>query len=282
MKLHIISDIHLEYYAKISTLEELENKIPSLYETCSKETKDIILILAGDIGYITMNNYWKFLQDCSEKYKYVICITGNHEYYSIKNRKYDFDKLRLEKISVCENKIYNFDELESMAMTRSKDIKNLYYLLDDKITLDGITFIGTTMWSHIPNHVKMIISTRVNDYNCIYTNNKLITTEFINEIHDKQTKYILENITDNCVVITHHLPRQELIHEKYYPYEDVNTSIMATSLPEAIFDKRIKLWICGHTHTHMECKYNDISFIANPMGYYKENPNPHIVELEIN
>ena len=99
MKLHIMSDIHLEYYQNVLSIEQLLMKIPSLYDTCHYDNlKEIILILAGDIGYILKNNYWDFLTNCCQKYKYVICIKGNHEYYFTKksHKKYNFDEL--EKI----------------------------------------------------------------------------------------------------------------------------------------------------------------------------------------
>ena len=66
MKLNILSDIHLE---NIKTFE--------LPLDCS----DQCLILAGDIGYPKSPEYMNFIQKCSSAFKYVIIITGNHEYY---------------------------------------------------------------------------------------------------------------------------------------------------------------------------------------------------------
>ena len=117
MKLHIMSDIHLEYYPNVSSIEQLLVKIPSLYDTCYNDNlKEIILVLAGDIGYILKNNYWNFLKDCCQKYKHVICIKGNHEYYITK-------KFNIK---------YNFDELEKIAQEKANNIENLYYLSNDK------------------------------------------------------------------------------------------------------------------------------------------------------
>lgn len=268
MKLHIMSDIHLEYYQNVSSIEQLLTKIPSLYDTCHYDNlKEIILVLAGDIGYILKNNYWDFLKDCCQKYKYVICIKGNHEYY----------------ITRKSDKKYNFDELEKIASEKANDIENLYYLSNDKIILDGFTFLGTTLWSFIPDEYKLITMSSINDYNYIYHNNTNITTEFINNINREQTNWLLENINteiNNIIIITHHVPIKELVHSKYDKYKDILHSFQCTNLPNEIFSNKIKLWICGHTHTPMECEYKNIKFISNPIGYYGENINPNIREYE--
>ncbi len=65
MKLHLISDLHLEFYSDLDSLEKLCVKIPTLFSGTTLnpikgETTDVTLILAGDVGSPTLSNYWNF------------------------------------------------------------------------------------------------------------------------------------------------------------------------------------------------------------------------------
>ena len=66
--------------------------------------------------------------------------------------------------------------------------------------------------------------------------------------------------------------------KKYKLYD----SAFMTELNKMFTDK-IKMWICGHTHTPMS--YTDevtgIHMITNPLGYEKENINSKINEIEL-
>jgi len=265
MKLHIISDIHLEFLPRVNSLSSLQKHVPSLYSKCDLDLHNITLILAGDIGYITMDNYWEFLKDCASKYKYVVCIKGNHEYYSSS---------------------YNYEELEEREQEKSSHIKNLHHLSSDKIELDGITFLGTTLWTHIPDQDRKAIQEQVKDYSeiyCskIYSNNRPIDIDFTNKLHEEQMKWLQDNIStsNNIVVITHHVPLPELSHSKYSSYKNIMSSFVNTDLPQEIFSNKIKLWIAGHTHTSMEHTHNGIKFIVNPLGYRGENKKPSIYQI---
>ena len=102
----MISDLHLEFHPTINNLSDLSSKVPSLFEGINNpnkgQTRDIILILAGDVGYPTEKNYWNFIEDCASKYKHVIYICGNHEYYNdridIVNDTIKFNNEKLRKI----------------------------------------------------------------------------------------------------------------------------------------------------------------------------------------
>ena len=66
LEIQVFSDLHLEY---------LDSNIDI-------ERKSDILFLAGDIGHIDDPKYLAFLNMCSIKWKIVISVLGNHEYYS--------------------------------------------------------------------------------------------------------------------------------------------------------------------------------------------------------
>ncbi len=275
-KLHILSDLHLEFYG-INSLTELTTQIPSLYQDITAELRlncfnDVILILAGDINYITSNSYWDFLADCTKYYQQVICIPGNHEYYQ-----------------TTELPKKTYIELNELIRFRANLIPNLHYLLGDKITIDRgsnkYTFIGNTMWSIVSKKV----TTSIKDYKYIYDNErKVITSDFITNLHRRQVQNLLNLIQETSkdlnaqiVIITHHLPIPELVHPKYQQYILINQAFVTYDLPDEIFDNRIKLWICGHTHTPMNVMKKGIQFICNPVGYKGENSNPKVLVYEL-
>lgn len=269
MIIHIISDIHLERYkdTEASNFEDIEKLNPTIFSKSldpnKRETSEVTLMLAGDIGHPNRQNYWKFIKDCSDKYKNVILISGNHEYYNVPNketRNTTFSMSSVDKL--IDDKII---ELE---------LNNVYFLNKTSVQIDGYNIVGTTMWSNISKEHEQTIVQCVNDYNHIFDDElKRITTEHINTLHKDQLNWLKNNISDNTIVITHHLPTSHLSHEKYSKYNSISSSIWTDLTDENIYSNKIKLWICGHTHTPMEYLQMDTNtlFVTNPLGHYKEN-----------
>lgn len=260
---HILSDLHLEHRLKISTLDQFANTFKQLgrkgYDVNDSENKKRILILAGDIGYPTQKNYWSFLKDCATKYKNVICIPGNHEYYD-------------------EN--YNIDETNEIIKQKTQEIfnetENIYYLNNSFVTIDGVKYIGTTLWSQLDTTFKRQIVDCLNDFNYIKVKFcKALTFEQYNKFHQRDLKWLQDEINltvsdgnSNFVVITHHLPSNQLIHPKYkiHPYNDIN-SAFSTNLDHMI---QGKMWIAGHTHNQITKNINGTQVVVNPFGYANE------------
>lgn len=257
-KIHVMSDLHLEFnYDKIKSID-------SIVDT-SIDTSETILILAGDIGYPQMQNYWDFLNSCAERYMDVIFITGNHEYYSDE---------------------FDWHQINNLIESKQKP-NNLHFLNKSKLVLKGITFLGTTGWTHIPPRSISYVVETMNDYEYIQTNkvtNKLLTTTDVNTEHDDCIKWLESEITntdDKIIIITHHLPTFSLIDKKYSKYHNINCAF-ASDLTK-LFDNKIKFWVCGHTHTKTKWTYapTNTTFIINPFGYEGENEIFNVEEFEI-
>ena len=143
ISIQIISDIHLEFDGKHGTYK----KMPKLE---NKDDKASILALLGDIGYPSMEIYEKFIQDIREKYKYILIITGNHEYYDEKKEMY--------QINQCIDKIVNKYE-------------NVYFLNKKAIEFEdlspNIRFIGTTLWTKYPSSLKHSAKLALSDFRYI-------------------------------------------------------------------------------------------------------------------
>lgn len=263
---HIISDTHIDLLKNVNKLNDLTAKyLKNNVNVNNIILKNKILILAGDIGNPLIESYWNFLEDCASKYKHVIFITGNHEYY-------------------CKNLDikYTIDEIDELIELRSSTIDNLHFLQKKSIILDDIQYIGCTLWTKISKNDEIMISKSMNDYRQIYkSKNKLISADETSIIHDNHVKW-LKNILKNelpTIVITHHLPSLQLIDKKYRKYSDINHAFY-TNL-ENIFNSNIKLWVAGHTHMSKKVTINKVPIIVNPLGYIGENNNTIIEEFNL-
>lgn len=314
---HILSDLHLEYNQDVTCLKSLINKYPSLNSIQSykkrygiftginnkiahvpemdplitssnnsmfdlKVTQNKIFILAGDVGNPYKQNYWSFLKDLSEKYAYVIITTGNHEYYNMTK----YTKNTMPEIN-------NFIKTNLNRICNSTDNdNNIIFLNRDSKIINGINYIGATLWTHIPINFEKILDNGMSDYKYIYhTNNTLLTAKKSNLIHSNDVEFIKQSIHKNIknIVITHHLPIPELSHPKYNNYgilqygffSDLrkNKNDIFESQPKVDFTN-INLWICGHTHTPMHITDSQTHFIANPLGFQKRSL-PHILNIDL-
>ena len=191
MKIHILSDLHLEgYHFRI--------------DRC--QTDADVLILAGDIGRVDGNHYIvlkTFLTDCRKMYDNVIYVAGNHEfYYSDLYEGYALLK------DMCED-------------------TEVFFLQNEEVNIDGINFFGTTLWTDM-NMMLASEETReyLNDFRCISNGSNLITTDFIFEENLLARQFLKD--TNANVIITHHVPNKEGIHCKYalssgnYGFQNVN------------------------------------------------------------
>ncbi len=265
-KIQYISDIHLEFYKKLSSLPQIS------------VTSDI-LVLAGDIGYPTTTLYWEFLEQQSLRFKNIILITGNHEYYHTQNA--------IKQGKILD--IHTMDELIASELNR-RELKNIHFLnsKNNSIVIDNICFIGNTLWSHIPDGAIYEVSQRMNDYKNIFINNdeyglETISTDDINKLHLEQKDDLVNtllNITksdsiNKVVIITHHLPSFQLINPKYQTSElkELNYAFASDILDTLDDDvkSKIDLWICGHTHSPESKVVNGVQCVINPIGYPGEN-----------
>lgn len=245
MKIRYYSDLHLEFYRE-NEIDFIINKIPN--------GKDEICILAGDIGNPYEENYKKFMYFIENNFKKSFIIAGNHEYYNLYK-------------SIEEINIY----LENFFTKYS----NITFLNNNYEYYEDYCFIGTTLWSKIINP-----NIQINDLHFIY-NFDYLQYNRLNMIAVDFLEDAINN-NNNCIIITHHLPTNNLINEKFktYKYRPYN-QFFYTNLEELIekYNNKIKCWIYGHTHIKSIKKINNISFLCNPIGYKNENINPWSYKL---
>jgi predicted phosphodiesterase len=211
-QLQVCSDVHLDY-GDIS---------PSEFSKVVDPQAEI-LVLAGDIGNPFTEIYEQFIRYCSENFKCVLYVAGNHEYYKHKNA-----------IAQTNYQINN-------VLHR---FSNVHFLNNKIFEYEGITFVGTTLWSHIGDEMGPAKLYYMNDFRSITGFSPVVS----NYLFKSNLSFITSALDkyENCIVITHHGPSMKCISSEYLG--DKLNCCFATDLEYLFEHPHIRGWIYGHTH----------------------------------
>lgn len=251
MKIRITSDLHNEF----PLWGGYENfPFPPL-----PDDKETVLVLAGDIGLLANpRTYEDLIRQCSEQFKYVFWIAGNHEYYQ-----------------------GNLDKYSIKSAIESLDLKNLY---TSKLILERekIAIIGDTLWTDFNDADPRLMDyakIRMNDFRLIEVGDKRTALHPARTVveYDRQKKRIFEDVEYysglgfKCVVVTHHAPSFKSVAEEYKG-DDLNYAFYS-EMDEEIKKYKIEYWIHGHTHKEFDYMIGETRVICNPKGYRHEHNN---------
>lgn len=224
MKIQLMSDLHFEFGWKMKLTE----------------MQDVTLVLAGDVDS-DPDRLEEFIRYACTNRRAVIMIAGNHEFYG----------------NNYEDVIWNLDLL-------ADEIDNFHFLENEHVILDGINFIGATLWSE-PDWG---VFRKIADSAQITFGNRHITDKDIASMCRQSKKYItkaIREIEGKKVVITHFGPDQALMHPKWLAYPNMNTYFWAHGLQDTFKDA--DYWFFGHTHDPIDMKIDGCQFVCNPNGY---------------
>lgn len=256
-KIQLASDIHLEF-----------GSLPLLNNVGGD-----VLILAGDIMMAKHKNnlerslhYHKFFEHVAKQFDYIIYVPGNHEHYS---------------------NLYNDTEQDLKEFLRI--YPHIYVLNNNSVEINGVLYIGSTLWTdfHGGNPmVKLAVEQGMNDYHCIKYKDGSIYRKFrandAHAIHMNSRDYILktaQRYDGPVVVITHHGPFYDSIHEYYKDDYHMNGGFCSNLEDMIPFLGNVRLWVHGHVHNPMDYYKGHIHVVANPHGYPNEGVpfNPELV-----
>ncbi len=252
MHIQYISDIHLEFHDK-------QNKGAIQPEMFVKPVAPY-LALVGDIGIPELASYRTFLHWCSQRWKQVFLVAGNHEFYNVR----------------CPFKT-DMESKKEIIQTICEGLANVHFLDCSSVYLpeENLRILGCTFWSDIPDGIKEKAMLYMNDSKQILHQKDIPLSPWLfSELHDREKQWLNQEIhkceltNERCLVLTHYLPSYSLIHEKYQGHF-LNACFASNS--DDLFRPPVIGWICGHTHTGMKQQIHGIPCVLNPFGYPGED-----------
>lgn len=254
MLIQYLSDLHLEGLQGQTAITQVR----------PAEGVDV-LVLAGDIVQLRRLDELRHLTaPFTEQGVPVLYVPGNHEYY----------RLRVP--------------IPDRVLTVLDDIPGLHLLDNQAITIDGVRFLGSTLWSPLKAIEPGIgiaddeeLRTWLNDFKCIrYDDGTLpMTPARMRTLHQQAWDWLsgeLKHQHDGpTVVITHFVPTPAGIAAEYTG--DYLNGYFACDC-RSLMNSNIELWICGHTHSPFQVvdEESGTTIVCNPFGYRKrgkpENP----------
>lgn len=212
-----------------------------------------LLIIAGDLGH-ALEKHVDFIKMYAQKVK-ILFIKGNHDpiYSSIEATDFFWE---------------------------SQKIDNFFYLNNKTIEINGIHFIGTTLWSDLyadPVN-NLAVKSGMIDYQYIYKkdSNQLVDIAYMQKIYEESLFFVKNELAQpyaRKVLITHHLPTYSSIAPRFI--NSTLNSAFASNLDNLLlYADNLEMCIHGHTHDNLDYLLGkQLRIICNPMGYPGEYSN---------
>jgi predicted phosphodiesterase len=210
-----------------------------------------LVVLAGDVARGTRGMEWTRRWAPRRP---VLYVAGNHEFYG-----------------------HALPELIG-ELRRAASPPSVRLLENDEVTLDGVRFLGCTLWSDFdfdgPEHrtQSMKVCERlVNDYEYIRFNpqDRTLRARDTRMLHVASRRWLAERLSrlhdGPTVVVTHHEP---LIRGR--PPSKLTRTLagaFASDLTDLMGRDRVALWVFGHTHRAVDLDVRGTRVVSNPRGY---------------
>ena len=230
----ILSDLHIESGnpSALKVLRDIEPLTP-------------ILIIAGDMGsFHNTRPMINGLREVAGKFKHVLYVPGNHEYY--------YHSIS-QKHASTGDLLYDFKR----QISAHDDLKNVHVLDRKIVNIGGVTFAGATLWSDIqtekalPDYMHLDVS-RV-EYQAMHKRD----AKWLNRVSKM-------NCTQPLVVITHHAPSKSLLLPSRFVRK--YSSFYATNLENTPIFKKADVWVFGHTHHNVDLNIGSTRVVSNQLG----------------
>jgi predicted phosphodiesterase len=216
MRILTYSDLHLEFGSGW---------------TLPREADGDLMILAGDV--ITLKDYEPLDQMLQSWKKPVLCITGNHEYYTRRPMN---------------------EEDANFGAWLGGNHPHAKLLLDEHITIDGVNFFGGTMWTDFDGRNPQAMErarSEMNDFqlicnadgSCFKPTDAISRHEqFVAKLRD----WLDKDMSGPRVVISHNAP---LINPRTkYRNSPLRPAFNSLDMVAFIKERQPALWVYGHTH----------------------------------
>lgn len=251
MKIHILSDLHVEFASYNVQILDAD-----------------IVILAGDIHVGMASVRWA-AELLNQTKAHIIFVCGNHEFYHE-----NITKLRSEMSLFCRH-------------AHGEDQQHrLHYLENSAVYIDGVRFLGATLWTDfllfgedLREESMLDGEQSLNDFRLIDIDDDWkFTAKDSVALFSESVKWLEGELKHNkydglTVVVTHHLPSAVSVVPRYK--KDLLSACFASKLDYLM--GYAELWVHGHTHDSLDYTIRGTRVICNPRGYcrygHDENSN---------
>jgi len=250
MKAWIFSDTHLP-----------DVNVP-ITKVFSRIPEANLCICAGDIVEYDPVASVGWLAQHIRPHMRVIFVIGNHEFYNLGSSM----------------------ERDRQRTKIAADWSNIDLLDDSAVNIEGVHFVGTTLWSDFTVFAGDSLAKRgqameasgnaLNDFRLIRANENSaeIWTPQMARMQHLQSRFWLERVleqhTGRRVIVSHHAPHPLSIAPQFA--KDLVTAGYVSDLEDLILRHRPDLWIHGHTHSVFDYQVGTTRVRCNPRGYHHE------------
>ncbi len=245
LRLAIVSDIHSEFYKDPQWLPPTPPDID-------------LLILVGDIGLGTQAiETVQRIANSNPRTK-IAWVAGNHEFYG-----------------------NNIDLLRNTFREAFNEHKQIAYLDNSHVTINGWTILGSTLWSGFDllgteqrSHVMKTVQSSISDFNVIRKgpNNEKFTPKDALKLYEESRNWLEQELSkcnkDKTIVATHFPPSIKLKHPSF-PIDEL-TAYFIACCDDLIEKYSPKYWVYGHNHWSDSIQIKSTTLISNQLGYPNE------------
>jgi len=220
------------------------------------EAQADVVVLAGDISRPRMAVDWA-LETFDQP---VLYVPGNHEFYGNSLGR-------------------TLDELRRLT-----EGTRIHLLDNDEITLHGVRFVGSTLWSSFSlpglqdqrNEAIQQALALIRDFSRIESDalpGTPFTPEEMESLFARNRSWLAGRLAADhggppTVVITHHAPSLRSVHPRFAG-SPLNACFVSDS-EDLMESGCAQLWIHGHTHDSFDYQVHGTRVVCNPRGYVRD------------
>jgi len=243
-RIQFASDLHLEFEHR----PEDRLQLPVAPGTSA-------IVLAGDI-HSSIPGLDNFVRDLA-RHAPVVMVAGNHEYFA-----------------------HELNDTREKLTAWAASFPDVHFLENQTVELDGITFVGATLWSNFDNAdagLMQAAPSMMVDYSVIVDRDdsrmRLRPGRILAD-HTRSIAFVERELRARdparTVVVTHHAPSLRSTRQKGGDWD----CLYGSDLDALIQDCGPALWIHGHVHDSFDYPIGRTTVACNPRGYrgYGENP----------
>ena len=245
MKIAYASDLHFEFNGFL---------IYKLIENINQNTD--VLILAGDI-----QTHDKIIDDLlyihsALPHIHIVFVTGNHEFFG-----------------------GAISKVEAQLKLAFDDHPKIHYLEKSSFELDGVVFLGTTLWTgfNANEHFSQCVSEEnaqrgIYDFKVVKQDDGAFQTIYCKQMYHENCSWMRNTLKEvnnkTTIAITHFPPSPELCHGSI-PTGPLS-NYFQTNCHAIMHPHQPDYWVYGHNHWSDEKTTGATKFMSNQPGYPDE------------